>query len=188
MKSLLAAAFLTALAPALLAQDWAVKKLEASPRHGEWVTVKNGSRDVRAFIVYPEVKTKAPAVLVIHEIFGLTDWVRGVCGQLVAHAAHPVGEPEDFVDDEDGRGLGLDLGIDDEGAHVAAAIFDRHPFAMARGGFELFDGPVLGQQSGSEGGEERGGEEGFHGKRVKSIQPGSCGKVSTDVACSRREG
>jgi len=53
-----------------------------SPRHGEWVDLKSGSRTIKAFVVYPESKTKTPAVLVIHEIFGLTDWVRGVCDQL----------------------------------------------------------------------------------------------------------
>lgn len=67
-----------------LAQDWARQALEKSPRHGEWVTVKHGNRTVHAFIVYPEVKGKATAVVVIHEIFGLTDWARGVADQLAA--------------------------------------------------------------------------------------------------------
>ncbi|MGH8048840.1 MAG: dienelactone hydrolase family protein [Chthoniobacterales bacterium] len=84
MKSLIAAAILLAAIPSIHAQDWALKKLEASPRHGEWVTVKNGDRKVRAFIVYPEVKNKATAVLVVHEIFGLSDWVRDMCDQLAA--------------------------------------------------------------------------------------------------------
>jgi carboxymethylenebutenolidase len=44
--------------------------------------VKSGARTIKAFVVYPERKEKAPVVLVIHEIFGLTDWVRGVCDQL----------------------------------------------------------------------------------------------------------
>jgi carboxymethylenebutenolidase len=64
------------------AQDWAKERLNKSPRHGEWVEIKHGERSVKAFVVYPERKDKAPAVLVIHEIFGLTDWVRGVCDQL----------------------------------------------------------------------------------------------------------
>jgi len=69
--------------PALASgQDWAKTKLEASPRHGEWVKLKHGSREVESFIVYPEVKDKATAVVVIHEIFGLTDWVRLVADQL----------------------------------------------------------------------------------------------------------
>jgi carboxymethylenebutenolidase len=66
------------------AQDWAKAKLDKSPRHGEWVKVKNGDREVNSFVVYPEVKDKATAVLVIHEIFGLTDWVRGVADDLAA--------------------------------------------------------------------------------------------------------
>jgi carboxymethylenebutenolidase len=64
------------------AQDWAKERLNKSPRHGEWVDFKSGERTIKAFVVYPESKNKAPAVLVIHEIFGLTDWIRGVCDQL----------------------------------------------------------------------------------------------------------
>jgi carboxymethylenebutenolidase len=64
------------------AQDWAKARLEKSSRHGEWVEFKSGERTLKAFVVYPERKEKAPVVLVIHEIFGLTDWVRGVCDQL----------------------------------------------------------------------------------------------------------
>ena len=64
------------------AQDWAKAKLEKSPRHGEWVKVKHGDREVNCFITYPEVKDKATAVIVIHEIFGLTDWARSVTDEL----------------------------------------------------------------------------------------------------------
>src|SRR5579871_5592059 len=77
--SLCIALFATSAAPA---QDWAKAKLEKSPRHGEWVKVKHGDREVQSFIVYPEVKDKATAVVLIHEIFGLTDWVRLVADQL----------------------------------------------------------------------------------------------------------
>ena len=60
-------------------------RLSASPRHGEWVTVKTTATDsVRAYLVFPERKTKAPVVVVIHEIFGLSNWVRGVADQLAA--------------------------------------------------------------------------------------------------------
>jgi carboxymethylenebutenolidase len=60
-------------------------RLAASPRHGEWVMVKTGPSDsVRAWLVYPERKGKAPVVVVIHEIFGLSNWVRGVADQLAA--------------------------------------------------------------------------------------------------------
>src|SRR6478736_7272514 len=64
------------------AQDWAKARLNNSPRHADWAEIKSGDRKIKAFVVYPERKDKAPVVLVIHEIFGLTDWVRGVCDQL----------------------------------------------------------------------------------------------------------
>jgi carboxymethylenebutenolidase len=66
------------------AQDWAKQKLEKSPRHGEWVQIKHDNRTVQAFVVYPETKQKAPVVIVIHEIFGMTDWVQTVADQLAA--------------------------------------------------------------------------------------------------------
>jgi len=60
-------------------------RLDVSPRHGEWAMVPTGSGDsVRAWVVYPERKTRAPVVLVVHEIYGLTHWVRGVADQLAA--------------------------------------------------------------------------------------------------------
>src|SRR3954470_8996001 len=64
------------------AQDWAKARLEKSSRHGEWIEFKSGERTIKAFVVYPERKDKEPIALVLHEIFGLTDWVRGVCDQL----------------------------------------------------------------------------------------------------------
>jgi len=72
----------TLFAPPASAQDWAKARLDKSPRHQEWVKVKQGARTVNAFIVYPEVKNKATAVVVIHEIFGMSDWVRSVADQL----------------------------------------------------------------------------------------------------------
>lgn len=71
-----------ATAMSVSAQDFAKARLDKSPRHGEWVKVQQGKREVVSFVVYPEVKDKAPAVVVIHEIFGLTDWVRSVADQL----------------------------------------------------------------------------------------------------------
>src|SRR5262245_10106474 len=61
---------------------WAKQALEKSPRHREWVTVKNGDRKVSAFVVYHEVKKKATAVVVIHEIFGMSDWVQMLTDEL----------------------------------------------------------------------------------------------------------
>jgi carboxymethylenebutenolidase len=63
-------------------QDWAKARLAKSSRHQEWVKVKNGNREVTSFVVYPEVKNKATAVVVIHEINGMTDWVQSLADQL----------------------------------------------------------------------------------------------------------
>src|SRR6266853_6633300 len=66
------------------AQDWAKATLEKSPRHREWVTVKHDNRSVETFVVYPESKGKTPVVLIIHEIFGMTDWVQDLADQVAA--------------------------------------------------------------------------------------------------------
>src|SRR5256714_5189805 len=63
-------------------KDFGKERLNSSPRHGEWVDIKSGERTIRAFVVYPERKDKAPVVLVVHEIFGATDWVRSLCDEL----------------------------------------------------------------------------------------------------------
>src|SRR6201987_3516422 len=63
-------------------RDFGRDRLNNSPRHADWVDIKSGDRTIKAFVVYPERKDKAPAVLVVTEIFGLTDWVRGLCDQL----------------------------------------------------------------------------------------------------------
>ena len=83
-RTLLAFALLLPLTTAALAQDWARARLDASPRHHEYVSLKHGDRTVKAFVVYPEVKTKAPVVVLIHEIFGLTDWAREMADELAA--------------------------------------------------------------------------------------------------------
>ena len=71
-----------------MTQEWAKQRLAKSPRHQEWVKIKykpaggKAEREVSAFIVYPEVKTRATAVVVIHEIFGMSDWVQSLTDQL----------------------------------------------------------------------------------------------------------
>jgi carboxymethylenebutenolidase len=82
MRSALVGGLLLTLALPAAAQDSVKKRLDNSPRHHEWVVVKNGKRDVHCFVVFPEVKDKATAVVVIHENKGLTDWVRGVADQV----------------------------------------------------------------------------------------------------------
>src|SRR6267142_3851369 len=66
------------------AQDWAKATLEKSPRHREWITIKHDGRSVETFVVYPESKGKTPVVLVIHEIFCMTDWVQDLADQVAA--------------------------------------------------------------------------------------------------------
>lgn len=90
MRTLGIALLLTTLPAAVVAQlpadnAGATARLNASPRHGEWVRFDAGGGDsVRAWVVYPERRDRAPVVVVIHEIFGLTDWIRGVADQLAA--------------------------------------------------------------------------------------------------------
>ena len=81
---LLALALLLPFTSTIHAQDWAKTRLEASPRHHEYVPLKHGDRTVQAFVVYPEVKTKAPVVILIHEIFGLSDWAKEMADELAA--------------------------------------------------------------------------------------------------------
>lgn len=64
------------------AQDFVKERLENSPRHLEWEKVERDGRTVECFTAYPEVENKTPVVVVIHEIFGLSDWVRSVADQL----------------------------------------------------------------------------------------------------------
>jgi carboxymethylenebutenolidase len=75
--------------PALPASNTQVAaRLAASPRHGEWVKIawEPGSKDsLMAWIVYPmTTRAKSPVVVVVHEIFGLSTWVRGVADQAAA--------------------------------------------------------------------------------------------------------
>jgi carboxymethylenebutenolidase len=63
----------------------ALARLSSSPRHGEWVVIRTGNGDsLRAWVVYPERSTKAPVVLIVHEVFGLSSWIRSVADQLAA--------------------------------------------------------------------------------------------------------
>ncbi len=99
MKTRLLTASLLALgatllaAPATPAQDWARERLEKSPRHREWVTLIHDGRSVETMVVYPESKGKRPVVLVIHEIFGFTDWSAELADEL-AEAGYIAVEPD----------------------------------------------------------------------------------------------
>src|ERR1700680_5050534 len=65
-------------------QPWARERIAKSSRHSEWVTVKHDGRSVETLIVYPESKYKRPVVLVIHEIFGLSDWAQELADEVAA--------------------------------------------------------------------------------------------------------
>lgn len=67
-------------------EETAMATLLESPRHGEWVDVAMGEGEtpVRTWVVYPERAGLAPVVIVIHEILGLTDWIRAVADALAA--------------------------------------------------------------------------------------------------------
>src|SRR5579864_156601 len=83
-KKMIFAVALTCAAITAAAQDWARQAVDKSPRHREWVTVKHDGRNVEAFVAYPERKDKAPVILVIHEIFGHSDWVEEVTDEFAA--------------------------------------------------------------------------------------------------------
>lgn len=74
--------FISSFGESSFGQDWAKARLESSPRHQEWVTVEHDGRKIECFVMYPEVAEKATPVLVIHEIFGLSEWIQSVCDQL----------------------------------------------------------------------------------------------------------
>ena len=98
-------------------------RLNTSPRHGEWVSVPAPGGDaVESWIVYPERSDKAPVVVVIHEIFGLTDWIRGVADELAAQGFIAIAP--DLL-----TGKGPDGGrtdsVDGDGARALIRALDR---------------------------------------------------------------
>jgi carboxymethylenebutenolidase len=131
-EALLVVTMGAALASPALAQDWARQRLEASPRHGEWVTVKSGERTVHAFVVFPETKGKAAAVVAIHENRGLTDWVRlladelaaagviAIAPDLLSGAAPGGGRTSDFASEDAAREGISKLGADQVTADLQA--------------------------------------------------------------------
>src|SRR6266446_2026030 len=85
MRRILVAFVLVFLGQSLPAQeykDFGKDRLNSSPRHAEWVDIKSGDRTIKAFVVYPERKEKTPVMIVIQEIFGVTDWLCSLCDEL----------------------------------------------------------------------------------------------------------
>lgn len=104
-------------------EEGARARLNSSPRHGEWVTYDAGGGDeVRAWVVYPERSDAAPVVLVIHEIYGLTDWIRSVADQLAADGFIAVAP--DLLSGH-GTGGGGSETLDRDGAVAAVRGLDR---------------------------------------------------------------
>jgi carboxymethylenebutenolidase len=88
------AALIGSCAVSCTAQAWARAALDKSPRHGEFVTLPEANgRKLQVWVVYPQVKDKAPVVVMIHEIFGLSDWARDMADELAA-AGYIVVEPD----------------------------------------------------------------------------------------------
>ena len=59
---------------------------DAVTTHGEWVRYANAEGDtVQAYVAYPERQGTAPAIIVIHEIFGLTEWEPTVADRFAAN-------------------------------------------------------------------------------------------------------
>ena len=105
--------------------DAARDRLNSSPRHGEWVSVPAPGGDaVESWIVYPERSDTAPVVVVIHEIYGLTDWIRAVADEFASQGfiavapdlltgKGPDGGRTDSVDADGARALIRELDADE---------------------------------------------------------------------------
>jgi len=102
--------------------DTARARLNASPRHGEWVKVESGGDTINAWVVYPERSDPAPVVLVIHEIYGLTDWIRSVADQLAAEGYIAIAP--DILTGK-GPGGGGTESVDRDGAVALVRALDR---------------------------------------------------------------
>jgi carboxymethylenebutenolidase len=87
-------------------EEQAKAALERSPRHGEYVDLKIEGSDqpLLTWVVYPERKDKAPVVIVLHEIYGLTDWVRAVADQLASEGF--IGVAPDMISGKGPKGGG----------------------------------------------------------------------------------
>jgi len=104
-------------ARALCAQDWARQAVDKSPRRHEWVTVKHDSRSLESFAAYPQGQAKAPGIVVIHEIFGMTDWVESVTDEFAA-AGYLAVAPDLLSGMAPGGGRTKDLPASEVGAAI----------------------------------------------------------------------
>jgi len=104
LSPLMAAAQDVVLPPIM---DNAEAALKASTRHQEYLRLKLPSGgEVNTFVVYPERPDKAPVIIVIHEIFGMTDWVNAVADRLAAEGFIALA-PDMITDMEGANAMGL---------------------------------------------------------------------------------
>lgn len=125
-RSLLCTLVIACTAATASAQDWAKARVDKSPRHLEYVKVKSGDKELKCFIAFPEVKEKATAVVVIHEIFGLADWIRSVTDQL-AEAGYIAIAP-DLLTGKGAKGGGTEEFTD--GNAIRQAVFGLNADAV----------------------------------------------------------
>ena len=110
----------------------AAARLAASPRHGEWVKISMGagsSDSLMAWVVYPSTKKKAPVVVVVHEIFGLSTWVRGVADQVAAEGFIAVAP--DFLSRVRGGPTSVELNADSARKIIAGVNADERNRVIA---------------------------------------------------------
>ena len=114
--------------------------LNASPRHGEWAMVRLENGDsVRSWVVYPERSDAAPVVVVIHEIFGLTHWVRAVADRMAAAGFIAIAPDlltmEDVPTDASGEperqpAVAAIRGLDEDRVHAQVRAVAEHAMAL----------------------------------------------------------
>lgn len=107
------------------AQPWAKAALAKSPRHQEWIEVHHDGRTVRCFVVYPEVSGRVPAVLLIHEIFGLTDWAKEETDEVAA--AGYIAIMPDLLSGEGPKGGGTEAFDQGDVSAVTSAVSQLNP-------------------------------------------------------------
>jgi carboxymethylenebutenolidase len=116
------------LSPALFAQDYAVKQLEYSPRHHEWVELESGNRKISCFLAYAEFYKNTQAVILIHENRGLNDWARSAADQLAA-LGYLVIAPDLLSDFEEGKHTTSDFANSDD---ARTALYKLDPDQITR--------------------------------------------------------
>jgi carboxymethylenebutenolidase len=123
----------------------AAEQLAKSPRHREYVMIPTPGvpgDSIRAWVFYPQVNHKAPVVVVIHEIFGMSTWIKAVGDQIAAdgyiaivpdliHRKLPPQAPDTMIPDEGVRAVrALQPADVQRDLDAAAAYATRLPSAL----------------------------------------------------------